>query len=184
MQPDDTLETAYIDRGQSQWAYGALTFGGCYSLLDALLADEPPSDCHLLDLGSGVGQLVLYAVGVHGVGSAAGIELVPSRHKVAIAAREALCAASELSAAQRSRVTDCSTLTCADALDDTSRASYANATHVYLSNAVFTPELSSRFVAHAVEHAPRMRALACLAEPPAEALFDEFHIHSISLKIL
>ena len=158
MQPEEGLEARFIARGREQWAYGEVTLRkGCPALLATLLDGTPPEECTLLDIGSGVGQLVLYASAVARVRRAIGIELVPSRHAVGEAARSAIDAG-------------CAELHCGDALSASELHCYEDATHIFMANAIFPDELTASVVRHAVRHAPHLRALALLKEPPADAL--------------
>ena len=172
LQPNDELTAAFAERGTGQWTYGEITLEGCRTLVDALLLLEggeassssmQPEECTLLDVGSGVGQICLYAAAVVKVKRAIGIELVPSRHAVAEAAREAM----------RSQLDDGATsveLRCADALDATELSSFVDATHIFIANAVFGEALTSDLIRHVARHSSRLRALATLKEPPEEVL--------------
>lgn len=166
MQPDKSLADQFADRGGTQWTYGEITIRGCAGLLDALLDGSPPEEATFLDVGSGVGQIVLWAAAVGCMRAAIGIELVPSRHAVAEAAR------SHMIRAGHEVVGRASELRCVDALDDAALPCFERATHVFFANAVFEPALNARLVAHCHEHAPLLHVLATLKEPPADALAD------------
>ena len=165
LQPDDELAATFADRGSGAWTYGEITLPGCAQLMEAMLDGAAADDCTLLDIGSGVGQIVLYAAAVTRVHRAIGIELVPSRHYVAEAARRTL-----LDEGHFSSLAHTTQLRCADAFDDAELPSFAEATHIFCANAVFWDELVARLVRRIGEHAPKLKVLATLKEPPADAL--------------
>ena len=135
MQPDAALEQAFEQRGTGQWTYGevSLANNGCSNLVDALLDGASPAECTLLDVGSGVGQVVLYAAAVARVHHAIGIELVPSRHAVAEAARSAMIDAGF------DHVRHATRFRCADALHESEHAHVSQATHVFMANVTLLP---------------------------------------------
>ena len=164
LQPDSKLISAFAERGSGIWTYGEVTLEGCAKLMDVMLDGELPTECTFLDVGSGVGQIVLYAAAIIGVQYSFGIELVPSRHAVAEAARQAMIDAGYSSLAQTTN------LRCGDALDASELPSFAKATHIFCANAVFALKQTAQLVAHVGVHAPRLQVLALLNEPPPDAV--------------
>lgn len=165
MQPNAALHDSLVSRGAKQFVYGEITLvDGCPTLMREILLDgTPPCECVLLDIGSGVGQLCLYAAAVTGVRMAIGMELVPSRHAVAEAAHRALHEAGH-------DVQSSTRFLAADFLDEAHIPQFAESTHAFLANAVFEETLTARLVRHVAMHAPKLQVLALLKEPTAETL--------------
>jgi SAM-dependent methyltransferase len=113
----------------------------------------------MLDIGSGVGRLVL-ATALLTPARAVGVEVVVSRHRNAVAALARAEASGALSQKQASRVH----LILADAT-----AGLPDATHVYLSNLCFPPALERR-LAEALVALPSLRCAVTLRPLPPETV--------------
>ena len=103
---DAALESAFADAAErhsiersvehsiewrSELTYGEITAQGALNVLDRLPAAHALNgSSSLFDLGSGEGRLTLLAAMAFGLRQAAGIEIVPARHNVAMAARRRL----------------------------------------------------------------------------------------------
>lgn len=157
---DNALAATYFERGGSQWVYGELALDGCVTMLSALLRGAVQSPT-FLDVGAGVGQVVLAAALLTDVSRSIGVEIVPRRHAVAERALAALVAADP---AVQQRVD----LHCGDILAQSELIS--DVSHVFIANAVWSHELTSQVVTHVAARSKRLGALATLKEVPPAAL--------------
>ena len=150
--PDEAVSIEAVG-GPQATTYGELTSIG----FRQLFGDLGESD-KFVDLGSGTGKLVMQAVRELGVDSAAGVELSPTRHGLALAQR----------AACEPRVARRTTFLCGDAAGDEAARMLETATAVWLSNLCFDERLNRRIVAR-LEASPtvqRIWALRLLPEVP------------------
>ena len=158
---DEQLAAKYFGRGGSQWVYGELTLDGCLTMLNALLVRGTSESSIFLDVGSGVGQVVLSAALLGGVSQSIGVEIVPARHAVAERALAEL-------ASNESFVQHRVILSCSDILAESSLIS--DVSHVFIANAVWNDELTAQVVLHVAEQCPHICAIATLNAPPSDAL--------------
>eukprot|EP00962_Isochrysis_galbana_P057980 scaffold30635_cov135-Isochrysis_galbana.AAC.2 len=173
------LDTAGGDAGSTETpgrgavpagAARALTYGevaphGMLQLLGAgrpgLLPGLEAPGSLFLDIGSGVGRLVLATALLTGA-KAVGVEVVEARHMAAVRALARAQASGTLTPKQASRVG----LLHADA---TKTTALPDATHAYLSNLCFPPDLE-REIALALVALPSLRFAVTLRPLPPEAL--------------
>ena len=133
------------------------------SVLD-LTGGEVGRGATFLDFGSGTGRLVLDAAAAWRV-PCVGLELVPSRHAAAQSRRAEACGTADSAALAE--------FFCADALADAPAEGgeqLARATRAFSCNAVWADALNALLVARVGSRCPKLRSLALLKEPPADAL--------------
>lgn len=135
--------------GPAADVYGELSSQGFRTLAKRI--GLSPSDA-FLDVGSGHGKLVLQA-GNFGVASSTGIEMSPSRHSAALRA----LAASPRHIRRRASMVCGDVSSTGDGLDD----AVGSATAVYVSNLMFSAELTSR-IAQRLEAVVSVRVIAVL----------------------
>ena len=157
---DEQLAAQYFGRGGSQWVYGELTLEGCVTMLQVLLSESVATPT-FLDVGSGVGQVVLSAALHGGVAQSIGVEIVPARHSVA---ERALTALASIERAVEHRVL----LRCSDIM--TESALISEVSHVFIANAVWSDELTAQVLLHVVAQCAHICAIATLKEPSADVL--------------
>ena len=129
--------------------------------------EEVPEDEEglvFMDLGSGVGKLVVQAfMELPRISQAIGIELAPVRHQHALAAWKELEAAASEVRKSREPVRD-ATLELLEA--DIFDADLSKATHLYISSLCFSDAMMHRLAAKLEQEAPRLQCVATLRAFP------------------
>ena len=154
--------------GARELTYGEVATHGILQLLGVGPGGSPAlpglgePGTSLLDVGSGVGKLVLATPLLTGA-AAIGVEVVAERHALAVEALQRAVASGSLNPEQAARVR----LVQADATHG-----LPDATHAYFSNLCFSPTLDL-LIARSLVAIPSLRCVVALRPLPLEALAAE-----------
>ena len=158
------------DDGPDPSTYGEITELGARQLFHYMeMTREKQCDIVFLDLGSGVGKLVIQTwLEVPRLKRVVGVELEASRHDSAIRA----CNDVEMQArALRDSLGDQSSVFCTDASvqfiqGDLFHVNVSDVTHVYVASLCFTSEMMERLADKLVNEASRLEVVATLKPFP------------------
>ncbi|KAK3282446.1 hypothetical protein CYMTET_9816 [Cymbomonas tetramitiformis] len=159
---DDSLTTETVSEG-----YGEMTCGSVERLFEMMeqKADLGDSNASLVDIGSGYGKVVFHAVLGKRVGTATGIECVPSRH---LKAQEVLDELEDIGTSLSGKVMETGGLPTKGSISfelaDVTKSKEIPHTHIYMYDKIFKfPTMEG--IARLLTNSPNWKYLATYHRP-------------------